>query len=235
MNLFYSTGIEGDTFTLNSEESRHIVRVLRMKDGDLVRFTDGKGYFYDCSITDANPRACHFKIIKKSKGDDRRSFKVQIGIAPTKNMSRFEWFLEKATEIGIDKISPIVCHHSERKEIKSSRMQRVLVAAMKQSLKSELPVLFPTLKFNEFIKSPFSGQKFIAYIDDQVTQELSGAYLPGKDALVLVGPEGDFSVEEFQQAKENGFIPVRLGPSRLRTETAGVIACHTIHLMNYRI
>ena len=235
MNLFYSTGIDGDTFTLNSEESKHIVRVLRMKVGDRVRFTDGNGFFYDCSITDANPKACRFNVARKSGGTDKRSYIVQIAIAPTKNISRFEWFLEKATEIGIDKITPLVCVHSERKDINAKRLERVLVAAMKQSLKSQLPVLFPPVKFKELIRSPFSGQKFIAYIDKDITLELSKGYQPGQDALILIGPEGDFSHDEVELAKEQGFIPIKLGPSRLRTETAGVVACHTIHLMNYRM
>jgi len=232
MNLFYTTEIPGDSFTLNSEESKHIIRVLRMKSGDSVRFTDGKGFFYDCEITDPNPKACQLKLVKKSEGTDKRPFRLHLAIAPTKNISRFEWFLEKATEIGIDRITPIICDHSERKEIKINRLERVIIAAMKQSLKSNLPELNYANNFREFINQPFPGQKYIAYIDDGVKLELSKTYQPTKNVLVLIGPEGDFSADEVKQAIDQGFQPVKLGPSRLRTETAGVVACHTINLLN---
>ena len=232
MNLFYTPEIPGDSFTLNSEESKHIIRVLRMKSGDSVRFTDGKGFFYECEITDPNPKACQLILTEKSAGSDRRPFRLHIAMAPTKNISRFEWFLEKATEIGIDLVTPVICKHSERKEIKPGRLERVLIAAMKQSLKSKLPLLENTCSFDELLKRSFSGQKFIAYIHDDVTLELSEAYQALQDALVLIGPEGDFSPDEVERAREQGFQPVKLGPSRLRTETAGLVACHTINLLN---
>lgn len=233
MNLFYLSETPGDKFVLNREESKHIVRVLRMNNGDVVHFTDGKGFFYESEISDANPKACLFKLLKKYKGNDKRGFHLQIAIAPTKNIGRFEWFLEKATEIGIDIITPIICEHSERKEIKIERLERVIVAAMKQSLKSKLPKLHLAIPIRELIERPFNGRKFIAYINGSVTLELSKAYQPGESALVLIGPEGDFSPEEVEFAKEQGFVPVKLGPSRLRTETAGVAACHTVNLLNY--
>jgi len=232
MNLFYSPGISGKLFTLNSEESGHLIRVLRMKANDLVHFTDGKGFFYECIIVEANPKKCVVSVEKKYEGADRRNFLLQIGIAPTKNNNRFEWFLEKATEIGIDTITPLICSHSERKEVKTERLNKVISAAVKQSIKSLHPKLEEQQSFISFIKQPFDGQKFIAYVDKENELSLLKAYLPGNNALVLIGPEGDFSPEEIELARENGFVPINLGQSRLRTETAGVVACHTINLLN---
>ncbi|HEY9115064.1 MAG TPA: RsmE family RNA methyltransferase, partial [Bacteroidales bacterium] len=171
-------------------------------------------------------------VENKFEGDDRRDCVLQIGIAPTKNNNRLEWFLEKATEIGIDTITPLICAHSERKEVKIDRLNKVITAAVKQSLKSFHPTLEHQQQFNSFIKKHFDGQKFIAYVDNENNLSLAKAYLPGNNALVLIGPEGDFSPEEIELAKKNGFIPINLGKSRLRTETAGVVACNTINLMN---
>jgi len=232
MNLFYSEKITEPITTLSEEESKHIVRVLRKTLGDTVYFTDGKGFNYMCSIIDANPKKCVIEIIEKKVGDDKRDYLLHIGIAPTKNIGRFEWFLEKVTEIGIHKITPIICEHSERKDIKPERLNKVITSAMKQSLKSYIPTLFDKVKFKELVTTPFDGDKYIAYIDKDVTLELSKAYQPGNNTLILIGPEGDFSPEEVDYAKENGFVPVKLGPSRLRTETAGIVACHTISLAN---
>lgn len=232
MNLFYAAEINGQFYTLSEEESKHIIRVLRMKLGDTVFFTDGKGIFFECRITDNNPKACEVEIIEQKPGADKRPFYLHMAVAPTKNLNRFEWFLEKATEIGIDRITPIISSHSERKGVKTERLNRVITAAMKQSLKSYHPQLDEATKFSEIITQPFKGQKFIAYIDNAVTLELSKAYLPGNNALILIGPEGDFSPEEVVLAKQNGFVPVRLGPSRLRTETAGIVACHTVNILN---
>ena len=232
MNLFYAPDISGDIYTLSTEESKHLVRVLRMKAGDKVHFTDGKGHFYDCELTEANPKACRLKILKKREGEDKRAWNLHLAIAPTKNINRYEWFLEKATEIGIDSITPMICRYSERKEVKTTRLNRVIVAAMKQSLKSTLPNLASSMSFEELINLPFEGEKYIAYIDPAVDIELSKIYTPGENTIVLIGPEGDFSPEEVEQAKRMDFVPVRLGTSRLRTETAAIVACHTINLMN---
>jgi 16S rRNA (uracil1498-N3)-methyltransferase len=232
MNLFYAPEISGNLFTLNKEESNHLVRVLRIKEDDLVHFTDGKGHFYDCKIIDANPKKCVVSVEKKIEGDDQRPFFLNIGIAPTKNNTRFEWFLEKSTEIGIDTITPLICTHSERKDVKTDRLNKVITAALKQSLKSFHPILEEPQQFNSFIKHAFDGQKFIANLDKENELSLLNTYLPGKNVLILIGPEGDFSPEEIDLAKKNGFIPITLGSSRLRTETAGVVACHTINLLN---
>jgi 16S rRNA (uracil1498-N3)-methyltransferase len=232
MNLFYASDISGNSFTLNSEESKHIIRVFRMKTGDIVLLNDGKGYFYECKITDPNPKMCQLSVIKKWEGGDKRNFQLHIAIAPTKNIGRFEWFLEKSTEIGIDHITPIICEHSERMEVKHERLEKVMVAAIKQSLKSRLPVLDKLIKFSTLVKHEFKGQKFIAFVDADVMTELSKTYQPEGDVLILIGPEGDFSKAEIDLAKANGFAPVRLGKSRLRTETAGVVACNTINILN---
>ncbi len=233
MNLFYAPDIIEPFYQLTEEESKHLIRVLRYKAGDEVFFTDGAGWIYTCKIVDDSPKHCKVEVLSKREGDDHRSFKLWMGVAPTKNISRFEWFLEKATEIGIDTIVPFVSFHSERKDIKPDRLNRVITAAVKQSLKSYHPVLKKLMSFKELIELPFEGSKFIAYIDKDVTLELSKAYKSGTDAFVLIGPEGDFSLEEVKQAKAKGFVPVKLGPSRLRTETAAVTACHTINLLNY--
>lgn len=233
MNLFYAPHIAPPVFQLSPEESKHVVKVLRMKTGDRIFFTDGKGFLYRCRIADALPKGTLIEVLKKEKGEDRRGFYLHMAVAPTKNISRYEWFLEKATEIGIDRITPFVSEHSERKAVKPERLNRVMTAAMKQSLKTFHPVLDEIVLFRELLREPFEGQKFIAFIGPEITPELSKVYVPGRNAFVLIGPEGDFSPKEVEEAMECGFVPVRLGPSRLRTETAAVAACHTINLLNY--
>lgn len=231
--LFYCENITEPVFELNKEESGHIVRVLRMKPGTVVDFTDGKGNLFHCILTVDDPKACRFEVKSSEPGKDRRHFKLHMAVAPTKNISRYEWFLEKATEIGVDHIIPFYGKHSERKAVKTDRLNRVITAAMKQSMKTFHPVLEEGVSFNEVIKQPFNGQKFIAYIDENITLELSKAYHPGENAFILIGPEGGFHPDEAEEAKASGFIPVRLGPYRLRTETAAIAACHTIQLMNF--
>lgn len=232
MNLFYAPYIVEPKTILADEESNHIVRVLRKSEGDIVFFTDGCGFIYKCVIVDANPHNCCIEIIEKKKGEDKRDFTLHIAIAPTKNTSRFEWFLEKSTEIGVDCIIPLICSHSERKDVKIERLNKVITSAMKQSLKSHHPVLTEKKTFKELVNLPFEGKKFIAYINNDVTLKLSKTYSSGQDALIFIGPEGDFSPEEIKLAVNNGFTPVSLGTSRLRTETAGIVACHTINLIN---
>ncbi len=232
MNLFYAPYIKLGEYKLDDSESKHLIKVLRMKEGDVVHFTDGKGFFYECEIALANPHGTVLKVNKKYEGEDRRDFQIHLAVAPTKNINRYEWFLEKATEFGTDRFIPFFSMHSERRIIKTDRLERVITAAVKQSLKSFHPVLEQPVDFKKLIKMPFSGQKFIAYIHPGVTAELSKVYKRGSNALILIGPEGDFSPEEVDMATAEGFQPVSLGPSRLRTETAGIAACHTVHLMN---
>ena len=232
MNLFYDPDITGQFYTLNKVDSNHLIRVMRIKTGESVFVTDGKGKLFECVVTDSNPKNCQVEIVSITPGDDIRNFTLEIAIAPTKNISRFEWFLEKSTEIGIDCVSPILCDHSERKTIKLDRLNRVITAAMKQSLKSFHPKLDDLLNINDIIEKPFQGQKFIAYVDNEIENELFNMCKPHVDTLVLIGPEGDFSEEEISKAVNNGFLPVKLGPSRLRTETAGIVACHTVNMVN---
>lgn len=214
------------------EEGQHCIKVLRKKEGDEIFLTDGKGCFYDAAIIQANPKHCIVNIINTIQQSKGWNFNLQIAFAPTKNIDRIEWFAEKATEIGIDRFSPLLCQHSERKEIKAQRIEKILISAMKQSQKALLPQLDDMISFSEFIRQEFDGQKFIAHCYSQEKSLLKDVYQKGKDALILIGPEGDFSEKEVEEALDKGFKPISLGESRLRTETAALVACHTMHLLN---
>ena len=232
MHIFYTPDISGKTYTLDETESKHCIRVLRLSKGDEITLVDGRGGFFTAEIADPNPKRCTVNIIKSELNFSQRNFKFHVAIAPTKNIERLEWFLEKATEIGIDRVTPLLCRYSERKEIKHDRLEKVMVSAMKQSLKAYLPKLDELTKFNDFIKLPFAGQKFIAHCEEQHREFLKNLVKSGENYLILIGPEGDFSPEEIEMAIQAGFQPVSLGESRLRTETAGVVACHTFNLLN---
>lgn len=232
MHIFYTPDLSGNSYTLDETESKHCARVLRLEQGDEIILVDGRGGFFTAEIVDANPKRCAVKIIKSQVNTGQRLYSVHIAIAPTKNIERTEWFLEKATEIGIDQVTPLLCRFSERKEIKNERLEKVMISAMKQSLKATLPQLNPLTRFSEFIARPYEGQKFIAHCDEQHRDLLKKMIAPNQHYLILIGPEGDFSAEEIEQALKAGFHPVSLGDSRLRTETAGVVACHTFHLLN---
>lgn len=231
MQLFYCPDIDNSIYTLNEEESKHCIRVLRMHAGDRFQITDGRGNLFEVEITDEHPKRCSVRVISTLSNYEAKDFFLHIAVAPTKNISRFEWFLEKATEMGIHEISPIICDHSERKDVKTSRLEKVIIAAIKQSLKAYLPKLNPSLSFSSFIKQDFKGQKFIAYCDgDHIN--LKDQYQLKEDVCILIGPEGDFSPEEVNLALKCGFKTISLGKSRLRTETAAIAACHTINLLN---
>jgi 16S rRNA (uracil1498-N3)-methyltransferase len=232
MQLYFCSDISSDFFSLNEEESRHCIGVLRHKKGDTIHVIDGKGGFYKTEIIGDNKKNCEVKIIETQTGYGKRNYHLHIAIAPTKNIERFEWFLEKATEIGIDEITPIICEHSERKDVKPERLNKVLVAAMKQSLKAYLPKLNPAIKFQSFVSQKNSHQKFICSCDAEKNNSLKKFYTKESDVLLLVGPEGDFSKEEIKLAEENKFHVITLGESRLRTETAGVVACEIINFIN---
>ena len=232
MLLFYTPNISGNKHTLDKQESRHIIRVLRLQIGDVIHLTDGKGTLFEARISNDHDKRCEVVISNEIKDFGKRKARIHIAIAPTKNINRFEWFLEKATELGINEITPLICEHSERAVIKAERLNKVLIAAMKQSLKAYLPKLNPSVKFQKFIKDVRDEQKFIAYVDEGMTDHLKNAVKADTDALVLIGPEGDFSEQEVNLAAENGFQPISLGKSRLRTETAGIAACHILNLMN---
>jgi len=228
MQLFYLENPENEII-LSSEESKHATKVLRKKEGDVLDFTDGKGNFYKAEITVADSRKCRLQIVSSEQKEKQHNYHLHIAIAPTKNMDRFEWFLEKATEIGIDEITPIICNHSERKVIKTERCNKILLSAMKQSLKFHLPKLNEAISFNEFIKQNFEASKYIAHCEKSEKLELKNEKLEEK-TLILIGPEGDFSPTEIEMALQNQFKAVSLSTSRLRTETAGIIAVHTINI-----
>lgn len=233
MILFYTTDIEGNLAILHDEEALHCTQVLRKRVGDRVTCVDGQGWFYESEIITIAKKECTLQIINRWEDPNRWSGQIHIAIAPTKNIERFEWFLEKATELGIDSITPLLCERSERKQIRLDRLEKILVAAMKQSIKARLPKLQDLTPFSDFIKSQhIDSQNFIAYLGEAANSHLKNAYQAGKKAVVLIGPEGDFSLKEIQSAINQGFIGISLGNSRLRTETAGVVACHILQLKN---
>ena len=231
MHLFYTPDI-AERNELPSEEAAHAVRVLRLQQGDEIALTDGKGCFYKAEISTANQKRCLVNILAKEEQTPLWKGHLHLAMAPTKNMDRIEWFAEKATEIGFDELSFLNCRFSERKVLKTERIEKILVSAMKQSLKARLPILNEMTDFKRFIAQLHPGKKFIAHCHEGEKPLLQTQIVPGEDALVLIGPEGDFSEEEVRLAIENGFQPISLGRSRLRTETAALVACHIMNLTN---
>ncbi len=232
MQLFYIPDITGNEVVLNETESKHAIRVLRLAEGSRVQLIDGTGGFYEAEISVAHPKKCKLAITGSTQEFEKRTFKLHIAIAPTKNIDRYEWFLEKCTEIGIDEITPLLSEHSERKVIKPERLNKILVAAMKQSLKAYLPRLNTLTSFNELVSISKYKNKYIAHCNEGDKIHLKNCIKQGEDNLILIGPEGDFSLEEVKFATQNGFTEVSLGDARLRTETAGIVACHIANLMN---
>lgn len=232
MHRFFAPDIE-TSLTLPEEESQHAVRVLRLKEGDEIEVVDGKGTLFRCRISLAHNKRCGVEIVETQEFAPHWGNKIVMCVAPTKNLDRIEWLAEKCTEMGMDRLIPVRCRYSERKELKTERLQKILVSAMKQSLKAALPELDEMTPVKEVLEMPFEGQKFICYCDDAVERKLLvKEYRPGVDTMILIGPEGDFSREEVDLALKNGFVPVSLGDSRLRTETAAVAACFTCHTIN---
>lgn len=230
--IFYTPDIL-TTSELPPDESLHCVRVLRMKEGDEILLTDGKGLFFDAVITNAHQKRCAVNILKTIETPNAWKFNLHIAFAPTKNIDRVEWFAEKATEIGVNHLSPLLCFHSERRQMKHDRMEKILVSAMKQSQKAVIPQLDELSPFSSFIKQDFKGRKFIAHCYDGEKKHLKDIYKANEDVLILIGPEGDFSEQEVVEALNNGFEPISLGESRLRTETAALVACHSVHALNW--
>ncbi|NUY79985.1 16S rRNA (uracil(1498)-N(3))-methyltransferase [Flavobacterium sp. MAH-1] len=233
MQLFYTPEINAqtDTFIFDKEESRHIVKVLRKTTGDKVYVTNGLGSLFKTEITLASDNKCTVKIVSEEKSQPL-PFHLHLAVAPTKMNDRYEWFLEKATEIGVSEITPIICDRSERTQVKIDRFEKIVVSAMKQSNQYHLPKLNEAMTFKEFLKTKPDGQKFIAHCEETDKKSFKSELQKGVDATILIGPEGDFSEKEIALALADGYIPVSLGETRLRTETAAVVACHTVILLN---
>ena len=238
MQLFYNKNITPDGYcTLDPEESRHAVRVMRLREGDTIHVTDGRGHLYQCKIVTADEKACVVEVISPLTSH-LSPFTFHLAVAPTKNPSRMEWLVEKAVEIGVGEITLLDCDHSERSFLKTDRLERLAVSAMKQSLHTVLPDIHPAVTLRNLLSTdhwPLTTQKFIAHCEaDQPRVPLASALQPGRDAVVLIGPEGDFSREEIDLALACGFRPVSLGPARLRTETAALYAVTAFNLINDR-
>ena len=233
MNIFYASNIVGNLLELDEEETRHL-QVLRYTPGRTLSVVDGKGNWYEAELLELGKKLARAKINTQKQQTQRKPYHLHLAIAPTKNIERLEWFLEKATEIGVDEITPILCRHSERTQVRQDRLEKITLSAMKQSLKTFLPRLNPLQPLKTFLpaQANFSGQKCIAWITDPPAALLQQTYQPGQSVIVVIGPEGDFAPEEIELATQCNFAPVSLGQSRLRTETAGVVAVHTIELMN---
>jgi 16S rRNA (uracil1498-N3)-methyltransferase len=231
MHLFYTPDI-ATTLKLPQEEAAHAIRVLRLAEGDEVMLTDGKGSFHRAQIDMISGKRCYVRIVETTTPEPLWQGHLHLAMAPTKNMDRIEWFAEKATEIGLDAITFLNCRFSERKVIKPERVERIVVSAMKQSLKYSKPVVSEMVDFKKFIAAERPGAKYIAHCYDSERVLLKDVLAEGEDATVLIGPEGDFSPEEVQLAVKAGYRPVSLGSSRLRTETAALVACHTFILKN---
>ncbi len=240
MQLFYITDIAGESCLMDRSESHHCIKVLRLKAGDTVHFVDGVGGFYQGVIEEDDPKACLVRIVKHTVDFGNREYGLHIAIAPTKNTERFEWFLEKVTEIGIDEITPLICGHSERRQVRADRLENILISAMKQSVKARKPILNEMVTFEAFLGKTFDGcNRYIAHcLENEKRDELLTTPNKGLQYLVLIGPEGDFTPEEVKQATDKGYKAVTLGSSRLRTETAGVVTAQIIidkvKLKNYR-
>jgi 16S rRNA (uracil1498-N3)-methyltransferase len=230
VNLFYLPKIANGHTHLDAEESRHVVKVLRKVAGDELTITDGNGFFYQARITIADAKKCAFEIVSKEEFP-KRNYCIHIAIAPTKNIDRTEWFVEKAVEIGIDKITFFQSKTSERKTINLERIQKIAISAMKQSQQAWLPTISGMIPFKEIVKEQAS-QKFIAHVDFQNKIHLKNVVKPSQSYLILIGPEGDFADDEVILANEHQFIKVSFGANRLRTETAGLVACQILNLLN---
>ena len=225
MLLFYAPDITTPLYTLDEIESGHCVRVLRLQEGDTLNITDGRGTLYDAEVVDAHPKRCSVRIVAEHHNWEQRPYGLTVAVAPTKNIDRIEWFVEKATECGINTIIPTLCDHSERKIIKGERLEKIAISAMKQSLKAYLPTIAPLTPLREVLTAPFEGTKLIAHCEEEAERVFIGSELKaGDNVLILIGPEGDFSPEEIALARKNGFREVSLGDCRLRTETAALAA-----------
>lgn len=233
MHVFYTPDITTDEYILNEEESRHCMKVLRLVIGDIVHLIDGRGGLYEAEIIAESKRNVTLRVLKTTREYQKRNHSLHIAVAPTKNIDRLEWFLEKATEIGIDTITPLICERSERKIVKEDRLNKVITSAVKQSLQAYHPVLNEAVSFKEFISKATADYKMIAHCEDGEPRGfISQVSEPGQRYLILIGPEGDFTPNEIQLALQNDFKPLTLGNTRLRTETAALAACFEVNYLN---
>jgi 16S rRNA (uracil1498-N3)-methyltransferase len=233
MQIFYAPDIKGNNYTLDKNESRHCIRVLRMKRGTPVQIIDGKGNLYYAEIVDPDPGKCLLSITGVRNNFEPRNYRLHMAISPLKNYERFEWFIEKSVEIGVDEITPVICSNTEKPGVKRERISNLIISAMKQSLKSKLTVLNETCLFPHLIHGDYHGKKLIAHCNEESSRSRIGdVYSKQDDVLILIGPEGDFTADEINSAVNNGFLPVHLGKSRLRSETAGIAACYSIYYIN---
>lgn len=234
MHLFYTPDIQQKQYVLNEEESKHAVRVLRLEQGAEVQLVDGRGGWYKAQVLDPNPKRCALQVIQHTEAYGQRNFSIHVAVAPTKNIERMEWFLEKATELGIDEITPIICQRSERKEVKVERLDKIIVAAMKQSMKAYKPVLNECINLSTFLQRPVNGHAFIAHCMDSADKQHVRTHIAGgvQRYTVLIGPEGDFMEDEVKLALTKGYKAITLGDSRLRTETAALAAVFELNFLN---
>jgi len=233
MQIFYAPGISGNSWVLDEKESKHCIRVLRMKKGTPVKVIDGKGNLFEGVISRADQKKCKIAIDNIIREFEKRNYLLHIAISPLKNPERFEWFVEKSVEIGIDEITPLICKNTEKQRIKPERINNIIISAMKQSLKAGKTILNEPTSFEDFIKKDLEGIKLISHCNSAGERtKIDTVYSRGDNAVILIGPEGDFSDNEITAAIKNNFRPVHLGKSRLRTETAGITACYSIYFLN---
>lgn len=233
MHVFYTPDISSDDYVLNEEESRHCIKVLRLGIGARVSLIDGKGGLYDAEIVAETRKNVHLKIIKTTREYHQRQHYLHIAVAPTKNIDRLEWFLEKATEIGIEEITPVICDRSERKLVKEDRLNKIITAAVKQSLQAYHPILNPQTSLEDFLQLENDSVRMIAHcLENEPKQYISQVALPKQKYTILIGPEGDFSPREIELALSKGYQPLTLGDTRLRTETAALAACFEVNYLN---
>jgi len=233
MQIFYAPDITGNTYTLDPNESKHLVRVLRMSKGANVRLIDGKGGIYEGIISEPDQNRCIIEITGKIDDFEKRNYRLHLAISLLKNPERFEWLIEKIVEIGVDEITPLICKNTEKPGIKSGRINNIIVSAMKQSLKANKPILNDPCTFKDFISLNTNGVRMIAHCNNSIEKsKISDIYSKNENAVIMIGPEGDFTKEEIESATGSGYFSIHLGASRLRTETAGIAACHSIYFLN---
>lgn len=236
MQIYYCSNQQDDLLWFDPEESHHIIRVMRYKKGQAIHVTDGRGSLYEAALITDDPRKCNARILKCIQREEKTSNGLHVAVSPVKNPSRFEWFVEKATEIGINRITPMLCNHTEKSRLNADRLRKIAISAMKQSQRLWLPEIEPLRSFDEVVKETPAGEGYIAWVDESHNQILfKDAYKPGTNATVLIGPEGDFTEKEIRAALNSGFMPISLGKYRLRTETAALLVCCIYHFINQQM